>query len=140
MRALGIDFGEKRIGLAISDPEGRLALPLRVISRTDDRSAILEIAAIARREEVTHLVVGEPRGPQGRVGAAARRARSFARKLQRETELPLELIDEGLTSHEAVQRLRQLGVDPTRHPERIDQVAAQIVLEDALERHRRQAG
>jgi putative Holliday junction resolvase len=132
MRSLGIDFGEKRIGLAIS--EGALAVPLATLRRRDDGSAIAEIAGIARREGVGRLVVGEPRKLDGTRGPAAGRARRFAEKLAASTGLPLELVDEALTSVEAAERLRAAGIDPRRHPEKLDAVAAQILLQEALDR------
>ena len=132
MRALGIDFGEKRIGLAIS--EGGLAVPLRTLARRDDRSAMRQIAEIAASEGVERLVVGEPRNLDGTRGPAALRARRFAERLAALTALPLELVDEALTSVEAAARLRAAGVDPRRHPERLDAVAAQILLQEALDR------
>jgi putative Holliday junction resolvase len=131
-RFLGIDFGEKRIGLAIS--EGTLAVPLLTLRRRDDRSALEEIAAIARREAVGRLVVGEPLGLDGTRGPAARRARRFAERLAALTGLPLELVNESLTSVEAAERLRAAGIDPRRHPEKLDAVAAQILLQEALDR------
>lgn len=134
MRYLGIDFGTKRIGLALSDPEGRIAVPLATLERRNDRSAAREIAAIARREGVGHLVVGEPLGLDGRRGEAAGRARRFAERLAELTGLPLEMVNESLTSVEAAERLRAAGVDPRRHPERLDAVAAQILLQEALDR------
>jgi putative Holliday junction resolvase len=136
MRSLGIDFGEKRIGLAISDPEGRLAVPLGTIERTDDRSAARRIAEIARREGVERLVLGEPVGLDGRRGTAAERVQRFGQKLAAAAGLPLEMIDESLTSVEAAERLRQAGVDPRREPGRVDAVAAQILLQEALDRRR----
>jgi putative Holliday junction resolvase len=132
MRSLGIDFGEKRIGLAIS--EGALAVPLATLRRRDDGSAIAEIAGIARREGVGRLVVGEPRKLDGTRGPAAVRARRFAEKLAASTGLPLELVDEALTSVEAAERLRAAGIDPRRHPGKLDAVAAQILLQEALDR------
>jgi putative holliday junction resolvase len=134
MRSLGVDFGEKRIGLAIS--EGGLAVPLLTLKRRDDRSALAEIAGIVRREGVGRLVVGEPRNLDGTLGPAAARARRFAVKLAELTGLPLELVNESLTSVEAAERLRAAGVDPRRHPERLDAVAAQILLQEALDRSR----
>lgn len=136
MRVLGIDFGERRIGLAISDPEGRLAVPLTTIERTTDRAAIGRIADLARREGVGRLVVGEPKGLDGGRGEAAERARRFAGKLAEALALPWEAVDEALTSVEAEQRLTAAGVDVRRHPERIDAVAAQILLQEALDRRR----
>lgn len=132
MRSLGVDFGEKRIGLAIS--EGALAVPLLTLKRRDDRSALAEIAGIARREGVGRLVVGEPRNLDGTLGPAAARARRFATRLADLTGLPLELVNESLTSVEAAERLRAAGIDPRRHPERLDAVAAQILLQEALDR------
>jgi putative Holliday junction resolvase len=131
-RLLAVDFGEKRIGLAIS--EGELALPLLTVRRTSDEEAVATIAGIARDEGVTGLVVGEPRRLDGTAGDAARRARSFAGKLAAATRLPCALIDEALSSRAAEARLREAGVDPRRHPERVDQVAAQLLLEEALRR------
>jgi putative holliday junction resolvase len=140
VRSLGIDFGEKRIGLAISDPDGRIAVPLQTLTRRDDLSAVREIAGIAEREGVGRLVLGEPVGLDGTRGTAAARARSFGRKLARQTGLPLEMINESLTSVEAAERLRAAGVDPRRNPGRLDAVAAQILLQEALDRSDPSAG
>ena len=136
MRILGIDFGERRIGVAISDARGTLATPLATLSRKDDASAVRELVALARSENIEALVVGEPRRLDGSRGEAAERAAGFARKLAAAAGLPCELIDEALTSVEAEERLRAAGVDPRRHPERIDAVAAQIILQEALDRRR----
>jgi putative Holliday junction resolvase len=138
-RAMGIDFGEKRIGIALSDPGGRIAVELPTLARTDDRSAVREIAEIARREEVELLIVGEPRGLDGRRGEAALRAASFARKLVAATGLELRMIDEALTSHEAERQLREAGVDPRKHPERIDALAARMLLQEALDDRERES-
>ena len=134
MKLLGIDFGERRIGLAISDPEGRVAVPLTALERSSDRHAVARIAELARREGVGGLVVGEPLGLDGERGAAAERARRFAERLAAATGLPWEAVDEALTSVEAGARLREAGVDTRRHPGRVDAVAAQILLQEALDR------
>jgi len=133
MRSLGIDFGEKRIGLAISDPEGRLAVPLTTLERRNDRSAVRAIEEIARREGVGRLVLGEPVGLDGQRGEAAERVRRFGNRLAGITGLPVRLINESLTTVEAQERLRAAGFDPRREPERIDAVAAQILLQEALD-------
>lgn len=137
MRSLGIDFGEKRIGVAISDPDGRLAVPLTTLERRNDRSALRQIAEIARREGVGRLVLGEPVDLHGRRGATAERSRRFGARLAEMTGLPVEWVDEALTSVEAAGRLRQAGFDVRRDPGRIDAVAAQILLQDALDRDAR---
>ncbi len=133
MRVLGIDFGEARIGLAISDHEARLAVPLTTLERTSDGEAIAHIGAVVAEEGVELLVIGEPRNLDGTLGERARRVRSFLRKLRRTVQLPCELVDERLTTVEARQRLQEAGVDTRRFPERIDAVAAQILLQQYLD-------
>ena len=123
MRALGIDFGEKRIGVAVSDPHGRVAVPLVTLVRRNDRAAVAQIAEIARREAIGRLVLGEPLGLDGTSGPQAERVRRFGARLAAATGLPLCYVDESLTSHEAAARLRAAGADARRHPERIDATA-----------------
>jgi len=134
MRILGIDFGERRVGVAISDSEGTLSTPLTTLQRKDDASLIAKLLEIVRLESIEGLVVGEPRRLDGSRGDAAERAVAFADKLAAAAGLPCELIDEVLTSVAAKERLREIGVDPRRHPERIDAIAAQIILQEALDR------
>ena len=131
-RALGIDFGEKRIGLAVSDEGGRLALPLATLERQTDRRAAYQIADIARREEVGVLVLGEPRRPDGSDSPAAERVRRFGRRLRRAARLPLVLIDEAHTTIEAAERLRA-ATDAEPDATRLDAVAAQVLLQEALD-------
>jgi len=133
-RLLGIDYGTKRVGIAVSDPDGRLAVPWGAVRRRDDRSLVRQLVALAEREGVAGFVVGEPRRLDGRAGDAAHRVRRFATRLRETSGLPVELIDESLTSVEAEERLRRAGVDPADDPERIDAVAAQILLQEALDR------
>ena len=134
MKVLAVDFGEKNVGLAVSDPDGRIALPLDTLIRRDDRSLIRRIQEIATAQGVEKLVVGEPIGLDGRRGDAAHSIRVFAKKLADATGLPLVLINESLTSHEAEDRLRKAGIDPRKHPLKVDAIAAQIVLQEALDR------
>jgi putative Holliday junction resolvase len=134
---LAVDYGRKRVGIAISDSENRLAMPLCTLTRNTDRQLIREIARIIDRESVTEILVGEPRRLDGARGDAAERAERFARQLGDSTGRPWTMIDEALTSRAAEERLREAGIDVKRHPERIDQVAAQILLEDLIAQRRR---
>lgn len=128
VKTLGVDFGEKRIGLAISDPRGRVAVPSRVLTRTSDAQAVRAIRELVTSEAVERVVLGLPLGLDGEPGDAARRVRSFARKLRSALEVPLMLRDEALTSVEA-QRL--VG---RRAPDRpVDAIAAQILLQEVLD-------
>ncbi len=132
-RALGIDFGERRIGLALSDPDGRYALPLQTLVRETDRRAIYRIAAIVRTEQVGLLVVGEPRMTDGTESPNLPRVQRFGRRLAQVTGLPLRWVDEALTTREARDRLRAAGVDRRNKRQRLDMVAAQILLQEALD-------
>jgi putative Holliday junction resolvase len=140
MRALGIDFGERRIGLALSDPAGSFALPWKVLERADDRSAVEVIAALAAEEGVELLVVGDPRRPaDGAAGGASERVRRFAARLARATGLPVEWVDEALTSRAAAERMREGSGGRRARAERLDAVAAQILLQEALDRRARRS-
>lgn len=132
---LGVDFGERRIGLAVSDEDGRMALPLTVIERTSDRQAITAIRALVLERGIEAIVVGEPLGLDGERGEPAERARRFGRRLGAATGLPLTYVDEALTSHEAERRARLSGSRKRRA--HLDALAAQILLQDALDRHER---
>lgn len=137
MRALGIDFGERRIGLALSDADGRWAVPWRVIERRTDRRAIYHIADLARQEGISLLVIGEPRGLDGTAGPVAERVRRFGDRLARVTGLPVRWVDETLTTVEARERLRAAGGDARdagSRDGRRDAVAAQILLQEALDK------
>lgn len=136
MRILGIDFGERRVGVAISDIDATLATPLLTLDRKNDRSVIKQLLEIVESELIEALVVGEPCRLDGTRGPAAERAAAFAGKLAQAAGLPYELVDEALTSVAARERLHEAGVDLRRHPERIDAVAAQIILQEALDRRR----
>lgn len=130
MRYLGIDFGEKRMGLAISDEEARIATPLATIERQSDSQVIAVIGGIIESEGVGGLVLGEPRRLDGSRGPAAERVASFAAKLREATGLEILLVDEALTTHEAAERLAQR---PGSKRDLLDAVAAQIILQEALD-------
>lgn len=134
VRFLGIDIGEKRVGVAEGDSRVGIAVPHSTLRRTSDRQLIAELRALAVESDTDVLVVGEPRRLDGSIGPAAERARAFARKLAKACELPVRTVNESLTSVEAERRLRAAGVDPRRHPERVDAMAAQILLQEELDR------
>ena len=134
VRFLGIDIGEKRVGVAEGDSRVGIAVPHSTLRRVNDRELIADLKALASELGTDVLVVGEPRRLDGSIGPAAERARAFARKLGRACELPVQTVNESLTSVEAERRLREAGVDPRKHPERVDATAAQILLQEALDR------
>ena len=129
-RILGLDVGERRIGLAISTPEGRLAVPLRVLERRGDAADTEVIAALTREERAEALVIGHPLSMDGSAGAQARRVEAFARLVAKATGLPYQLWDERLTSVQAERAVRAL-----RGRRRAsDDVTAAIILQSYLDR------
>ena len=133
---MAIDFGERRIGVAVEKHTNRfgpgLAIPLTTLERTTDRRAAAALAALAKEHCVTRLVVGEPRSPDNRPSETHPRVVAFARRLEQRTRLPVSLVVETLTSIEAEARLRESGSHTFSDPGRLDALAAQILLEEYL--------
>jgi len=132
-RVLGIDYGDKRIGLALTDPMRIIATPFRVIHRTELEADLDVLAEIIREEEVVELVMGEPRNTDGSAGPMVERVRRFAARLVERCPLPLHWVDETYTSLEADELLRQAHKDWRKRRTKIDMVAAQVILRSFLE-------
>ena len=126
MRWLGVDPGEARVGLAICDPEERLAVPLEVVPAS---AAFPAIRSIVKREQVGGIVVGLPLLPSGDEGDAARMARKLGQRLDRQLDVPVVYEDERLTSVEAEAQRRAAGA-----PRGVasDDLAAALLLEQFL--------
>jgi putative Holliday junction resolvase len=132
-RILGIDPGKVRIGLAISDAERRLASPLAVYTRKDDKQDATFFRRTVEQEEAGLLVVGLPVHTDGREGVQAQEARALGAKLQTWTGLPCIFWDERFTTRFAESELWTAGLTHRRRKERRDQVAAQMLLQSYLE-------
>lgn len=133
MRVLAVDFGERRIGLAVSGPSAEVVVPVGVVHRKSDAQALQAVAAAAREREAGRVVVGVPVRPEGHgESPVALRARSFARKLEAATGLPVELHDEAFTSVSAEGALREAGLRRDRRLGAIDAEAAAELLRDWL--------
>ncbi len=135
MRILGVDFGERRIGLAVSDETGSIVVPVGSVSRRSDVQAASEVATAAREREVTRVVVGYPLNLDGSEGPSARRARNFARRLEGLAGIPVVLFDEGLTTVAAERNLMDAGLGPDRRAEARDAEAAAVLLRDYFFEH-----
>ena len=138
MRVLGIDFGERRIGLAVSDRSGTLASPVRTIDRrgssADAVTLILNaIEELAHDDPIERIVVGLPRRLDGSDTDQTARVRLFAAELAGRTGLPIDLQDERLSSREAEERLAVRQRDWRKRKERLDAAAAAVVLQDWLD-------
>ena len=134
-RVLGVDLGERRIGLALSDSSGTLASPLRTLEVTGDPDRDrLAIVSAARDAEAQVIVVGLPRSLSGRDGPAARRARAEASALAEVAgEIRVELHDERFTTREADRAVAAAGKRRRERRARVDAAAAAIILQSYLD-------
>lgn len=134
---LGIDVGTVRVGIACSDVSGRIAIPLLTIKRDRRGADFRQIVELARERNVIEIVVGLPRHMSGEEGQSAQEARRFAERLQRKLpKIRVCLVDERLSSNQAHGLLSQAGQDSRARRQIVDQVAAQIILDQALEMER----
>ncbi len=140
VRVLAVDFGEKRIGLAVSDETGRVVVPVGAVARSSDAQAASAVSLAAKEREVSRLVVGLPRNRDGTEGPIARRARNFARRLADASGLPVDLHGEELTSADAERDLRDAGFPRGRRDAARDAEAAAVLLRDWLSAHAGGAG
>ena len=131
-RILAVDWGERRIGLAISDPLEVIATGLPTLDVQSAPEAARRIAAIAAEREAGSIVVGLPLLMSGERGEAAEAALALAALLGRHSGLPVETYDERLTSALSERRLRETGVKTGRDKQRVDQGAAMVLLESFL--------
>lgn len=138
MKAIGLDYGERRIGVAAGDPLGLTAQPLAVIERTSIAADTARIADIARRRSADTVVVGLPLEMDGSMGPQARRVRRFALRLEREIGLPVVLWDERLSTVEAERSLLNAGERRENRREVRDSVAAALILQSYLDAQRRE--
>ncbi len=133
MRSLGLDIGDKRIGVALSDPEGILASPLTIINRRDESLDIEAITDIVSQKQVEQIVVGLPRSMDGSLGKQAEKVKEFVRKLCSHTEVPVEYRDERLTTVLAERLMQAAGTKKTRKKVRHDAMAAALILQGYLD-------
>jgi putative Holliday junction resolvase len=135
---LGLDYGTRRIGLAVSDPEGRFAFPAGTLQRRGREKDLAALADVIQERGVRRIVLGLPLHMDGRSGEMAEAVRAFAGHLERATGLPVELLDERWTTREAERALRESG--GRRRRGNVDAVAATILLRTWLEQQRSRAG
>ncbi|MEH2448791.1 MAG: Holliday junction resolvase RuvX [Nostoc sp.] len=131
--ALGLDFGRKRIGVAGCDRTGLIATGITTIDRTSFEQDVEQIRQIVNEREVQILVMGLPYSMDGSIGFQARQVHKFTTKLARVLKLPVEYVDERLTSFQAEQLLIAENRSPSRHKGLIDRKAAALILQQWLD-------
>ena len=129
-RYLGIDYGTKRIGLAISDGLGLTARPLEVVAKSRLGEALLRIAG---QYDLERAVIGLPTALGGHEGESASGARALGREIEEILEIPVEFIDERFTSRIAESALLESGMKRRARKEAVDKVAAAIILQSYLD-------
>jgi putative holliday junction resolvase len=132
-RVLGLDLGDVRIGVAISDPERRLAVPLGTVHVGRPPGELKAIASIVGENDVTLVVVGDPRSLSGARGTRSHHAAEFAAALAGFLPVPVELQDERLSSVEAERALRTAGARGRAVRDRVDRSAATVILQAWLD-------
>ena len=136
MRVLSIDFGEKRIGLALSDSLGLIASPLEVFEYSSREKALDRIAETIKRKEANEVIVGLPLEMNGNRGVKAKEAEEFADSLRKIINIPVFCWDERLTTAEAQRALLEANMSRAGRRQRTDMVAAALLLQSYLEARR----
>jgi putative Holliday junction resolvase len=135
-RILGLDVGDRRVGVAVSDPLGLTAQPVLTLVRTNRKQDLKSLQRILRKYAVAEIVVGNPLYMSGDQSPQAAKAQAFAQMLRDETALPVQLWDERLTTTEAHRHLHASGRPGSEHRAVVDQVAAVLILQSFLEARR----
>ncbi|GAB62499.1 MAG: Holliday junction resolvase RuvX [Candidatus Jettenia sp.] len=134
MRILGIDYGEKRIGVALSDPLGITAQGLTTIERTQIKEDLQKILNIIQEKEVEEVVVGLPKHMNNTLGDKAHAVLAFVELLKKRVQIPIHTIDERLSTVRANKAMLEGDLSRKKRKERIDMIAAQFILQNYLAR------
>ena len=137
--ALGLDVGSKRIGVAGCDGTGLIATGLTTIERTSFDRDVAQLRELVEQRQVHVLVVGLPYALDGTLGSQARTVKKFALRLAAALQLPVEYVDERLTSFEAEEQLKAENRSPSRNKGLIDRKAAAIILQQWLDDRRHES-
>ena len=133
MRSLGLDIGDKRIGVALSDPDGLLASPFTIINRREEMADIKAITDIISQHQVEQIIVGLPRSMDGSIGKQAEKVKDFTQKLCRHTDVPVEFRDERLTTVLAKRLMQAVKTKKTKEKAQDDAIAAALILQGYLD-------
>ncbi|MFC1910130.1 Holliday junction resolvase RuvX [Chloroflexota bacterium] len=136
MRSLALDVGDRRIGVAVSDPGGILASPLTIIEREEINADIRAISHIVKEQDAGIIIVGLPYSTNGGVGAQAQKVLEFAGDMQKSLSIPVEFRDESFTTVSARRLMLDIRSRKKRRTEKDDSIAAALILQSYLEENR----
>lgn len=139
-RILGLDMGDRKIGVAVSDPSQILATPLMTIIRSDNEKTIAQILGLVSKYAVNKIVVGLPYSLNGTIGKQAEKVLAFTRELEKATESVIVMQDERLTSVSANQKLREAGKKRSKLKQEMDAAAATVILQSYLDENKSEGG
>ena len=139
MRLIGLDVGEARIGVAVSDPTGALASARTVLARRPEQAALQALQRLAEEEEAEAIIVGLPRSLSGELHGQAALVQEFAELLRKQVAVPIHFWDERLSTVAAERELRASGAKRDKRRAMVDAVAAAIILQGYLDASRAQA-
>ncbi len=133
MRILAVDHGQKRIGLALSDPTGTIASPLRVIEHVSRAMDAAQVAEVAAHNDVECIVLGQSFDEEGHPNPAGRRAARFAEALKAQTRIPIVMWDESMSTQDARAARIEMGVSRKKRAGHLDELAAVVILQSYLD-------
>ena len=133
MRVMGLDVGDKNIGVAISDALLLTAQPRTTVRRKELKSDLEILRRLAEENEVSEIVVGQPLHMNGKTSPQSEKVARFAEELHKVLDLPIVFLDERLTSFEAEQHLEQMGLNWRQRRGHVDKIAAMIILQNYLD-------
>jgi len=135
-RCLGIDFGTRRIGLALSDPTGSLATPLPFLENTSLKEVVAKFQELVESHGVKTIVIGLPRNMDGSYGPSAQKVREFITQIQPHIAAEIISQDERLTTAQASRDLSQIGLTQKELRKKVDSSSAALILQQFLDRNR----
>jgi len=134
-RLLGIDFGTVRIGLSLSDPTRTLASPLPFLDNKSPQQVIAAITALIETHQITGLVIGMPRNMDGTYGPSAQKVKDFIAEMKKHISLPIQPIDERLTTAQASKQLSSIGLSQKQLRKKVDSSSASLILQQYLDQN-----
>jgi len=140
MRILAVDHGEKRIGLALSDPTATIASPFKVIKHVSRLMDAAQVANLAAENEVALIVIGQSYDEEGNPNLAGRRAAKFAESLKEQTQIPVVLWDESFSTQDARATRIEMNVSRKQRAGHMDELAAVMILRSYIESQRYSGG
>lgn len=135
MRLMGIDFGDARVGIALSDPLGMMAQGYKTIKNDGTQQLFVEIQSIIKEKEVTKIVVGLPKNMDNSEGFRADATKAFAKTLSTYTDIPIEYSDERLTTVSAHGMLSEMNVRGKKRKGAVDTLSAALILETYMRKN-----